>query len=1000
METINKKYMFSYNGVDMDHILNAEDVARGYIGKFKEVIMTKSSNKGLRSPQIGALSAIKAHLTLDKTPATIVLPTGTGKTEVIFSTILSLGYRRVLIIVPNDLLRKQTYDRAKKWGILKKSDCLARVAKNPNVVALLSNSIDDDKFKSIVENSNIVITTINILVKMNKEKYDFLRKWSEVLFIDEAHHITAKSWIEVRSDYLEKPIVQFTATPYRQDKKIVDGKIIYNYPMKKAIEEGYFKPIEFLPVEEYNISKENKKCSDLAISKKAIEVLKNDLEQGLKHVLLVRADTINRAKELYEKIYFQHKKYNPVLVTSELRGSNKKKIIKDIKALKHQIIVCVDMFGEGIDIPNLKIAALHDKFKSLPITLQFIGRFIRIDKSIGSAKIIANIADVSISDELSWLYKIDANWMHLLPQESEVNIINQQTISEIKNSFKPIGSSEIDLALFRPKVSMKAFKVINNDSWQPEKWSNVLSAESTYGYIDDKKNILILIYPTKTAQSWTKQENLKGFEWQYTIIYWLKEKKVVCVNTTDDNIGTQLLKVIFPKALTLISGEEIFRCLAGIKRLKLANIGLGVRNHGPISYKMFAGIDIEEGISIAARQSSVKSNLFGMGYEGDGPISIGCSYKGKVWSKMVENIIYWSDWCDKNINKIIDQTNDSKILSGVLIPHIITEFPKNSHPYRIEFGQELLVSKYPVKIETNLNSYHIEDCELNITSHNDNSVKFKLSCVDEDFNYSLDINKDGYKYSFDTVNQIEPYIIIGRKSKVKLSEYFTEYNVSIWFTGLKTLEGNTLSEPKSLPLGILTEDFFITKKWNNVDIKVESQLHHRGEKCVDSIQYYMIEELKKGEYDIIFDDDDAGEIADIIAIKNFDRAINIELYHCKFSHGDRPGARMSDLYEVCGQAEKSILWNYKIEKLFTQMLNRDQKRLERIGISRFEIGDSQTLRLIQNMVNYCKINLSVYIVQPGVSKAEITSEMKSILASTQDYAIETFNIPVKLICSC
>ena len=83
------------------------------------------------------------------------------------------------------------------------------------------------------------------------------------------------------------------------------------------------------------------------------------------------------------------------------------------------------MFGEGIDIPKLKIAALHDKFKSLPITLQFIGRFARSEKELGDAKVIANIADVQIMDNLKELYEKDADWNILLPQQSETKIIEK-----------------------------------------------------------------------------------------------------------------------------------------------------------------------------------------------------------------------------------------------------------------------------------------------------------------------------------------------------------------------------------------------------------------------------------------------------------------------------------------------------------------------------------------------------------------------------------------------
>ena len=37
------------------------------------------------------------------------------------------------------------------------------------------------------------------------------------------------------------------------------------------------------------------------------------------------------------------------------------------------------------------------------------------------------------------------------------------------------------------------------------------------------------------------------------------------------------------------------------------------------------------------------------------------------------------------------------------------------------------------------------------------------------------------------------------------------------------------------------------------------------------------------EYDLIFDDDDAGEVADIVAIKNInDTKLIIDLFHCKY----------------------------------------------------------------------------------------------------------------------
>ncbi len=43
---------------------------------------------------------------------------------------------------------------------------------------------------------------------------------------------------------------------------------------------------------------------------------------------------------------------------------------------------------------------------------------------------------------------------------------------------------------------------------------------------------------------------------------------------------------------------------------------------------------------------------------------------------------------------------------------------------------------------------------------------------------------------------------------------------------------------------------------------------------MDSIQYRVIQELQKNKYDVIYDDDYSGEIADIITIKQLENKIN------------------------------------------------------------------------------------------------------------------------------
>ncbi len=75
----------------------------------------------------------------------------------------------------------------------------------------------------------------------------------------------------------------------------------------------------------------------------------------------------------------------------------------------------------------------------------------------------------------------------------------------------------------------------------------------------------------------------------------------------------------------------------------MASVGLRTAINGPIRYKMYAGIDIASGISDSAAGNSTKSNIFGTGYNGNGKVSIGCSYKGTIWSKWVETIDFFGE---------------------------------------------------------------------------------------------------------------------------------------------------------------------------------------------------------------------------------------------------------------------------------------------------------------------------------------------------------------------
>ncbi|MGM0111326.1 hypothetical protein IGI52_001644 [Enterococcus sp. DIV0187] len=967
---------------------------------YREKKEIPNEAKGLRIPQYGALNAIRAHWTTGNEIATVVMPTGTGKTETMFSTIVSESIEKTLIVVPSNMLRKQIYDKATHLGILRKLNMLDDEALMPNTSILASTPKNMEDLTQIVSEANIIVTSMTLLARFQDAYKQYLSTICDVLIIDEAHHIAASTWSSVRSFFKEKRILQFTATPFRNDGKKIDGKIIYNFPLRYAQKQGYFKEIEFYPIEEFNDQLGDEKIAD-----KSIQLLENDIEDGKEHILLVRAGTIDRAKELFENIYQKkYPQYNPVLIVSSGMGETKKrKNLELLSELKSRIVVCVNMFGEGIDMPRLKIAAIHDKYKSLPITLQFIGRFAREADELGNAKIVTNIADENLFSAIEDLYQKDADWNNLLSVKSDDYIMDELRQKQLIEEFMGPESDEIDLSLLRLKISTLNYSY-SGEKWFPENWPQVLEEENTKCFINDSQKVLVIVEKNYDVVNWTTQQNISELNWNLYVFYWYQEKNIVFCNFNEKRKGIKLVEKIFPEA-TLINGENIFRCLAGINQLMLGTVGLKSSLNGPIRYRMFAGMDIAEGISQSTQTTSIKSNVFGTGYNGKGRVSIGCSYKGKIWSRWVESIDYWMKWCEDIIGKVQDEDIDtSEILKNVLKPVVVTSLPKNSVAYRIDFPDEIeFDTQNNIKVFTDnqKNSSSLYECEL-ILDVNEINDEILFSFVGNDIKqtFSFSVDTDGFKIKhvsgdrlFIEKNRRTESLLNFFKANPPVFRVLSDFRYSI-------IEGNVWIDLKNQHIRQFDSNKITALDWENkrVDITVESQTQNKKK---NSIQYSMIEQLRKDEeYEVIFDDDNSGEIADIIAIKVIEKKVYFELFHCKFSHGDKPGSRVKDLYEVCGQAEKSVHWIGNSNEMINRMKKREHIRIGKQQVSRFEKGEISKLKEIQNRIRsgYEPV-LEITIVQPGLSKMRITDDMLSILSGTETYLLNTYGVNLSVISS-
>ena len=92
------------------------------------------------------------------------------------------------------------------------------------------------------------------------------------------------------------------------------------------------------------------------------------------------------------------------------------------EAQRERLIVCVDMLGEGFDLPALKVAP----HKSLAVTLQFVGRFARSGHGLGDASVFVPRVAGDIDDRLLRLSGEDSDWNGITRDLTEAEVAQKQ----------------------------------------------------------------------------------------------------------------------------------------------------------------------------------------------------------------------------------------------------------------------------------------------------------------------------------------------------------------------------------------------------------------------------------------------------------------------------------------------------------------------------------------------------------------------------------------------
>jgi len=936
-------------------------------------IATKEA-KGLRNAQIGAIHSIVSHFTIhEKEPAIVVMPTGSGKTGVLFLSAFALRANRVLIITPSKLVRNQIALGFETLDILIQTGALPGDIKKPKVKEITSVLESQDKWDALSE-YDVVISTPNSL-PINSWQVNPEQKFFDLVLIDEAHHSPAHTWNSLLRHFSTSKKILFTGTPFRRDKKEIKGSFIYNYPISKAFEDEIFGSVDFIAV-----NPDAHYSNDISLAKEAERTFLKDKKAGYEHCILVRIDTKIHSKDLLN-IYEKNTNLKLKRIDSSFSSKQIEIILEQLKTQILDGIICVDMLGEGFDFPNLKIGVIHNPHKSLAITLQFIGRFARTNKSkIGAAKFLA------IPNEINFLklelYQEGAIWKDIIKEISQNTIENEIEVRKTLQNFIPQSvefedDRDISLYSLKPFFHVKIYEV-------PKSFDIATQVTIPDNNIDKhyvSKDLSVAVYITKEIKKpkWLATEDVLNVNFNLFIIYYDVENNLLYLNSTKKSVDVyqQIAEQYIGENPQQLPFSLVRKVIADLANPEVFNLGLRSKNtiNNAESYIIKAGSHVQNAIKPNEIKLYEGGHLFLRGQENGDYKTIGYSSSSKVWSNATAKITDFVKWCSK-LSARINSTKDFKTntdLDRISFRKVINRIPE-----KVIFASwDSLCYKNDYQYYYNNNGVSYDgmlvDLEINIINSNNREIQFSIA--NEDFSELYNFSLDEFFKPLDEKKFLNLFIVTQDAETIELSRFLHEYPLTFYFQDFASLRLNEISDP------ILSSNitFDINKisvlDWNDTDIECEFSGNQQGKRTIHAkIQDFLLERSSN----ILLYDHGAGEIADFIFIKENTNSILVELYHCKGSGGEDTGNRVEDVYEVCGQSVKSCIWtNSQVLK------NKIHKRLNRKNPSTFLVGNVSELNRLYTLEKI--FQYKIVAVQPGILKSNIAINISEILAAAESY---------------
>ncbi len=324
----------------------------------------------------------------------VVAATGTGKT-----VIAGLDYKQYA-----EGRRPRLLFVAHREEILKQSlDCFRRILQDYNFGELLVGSYSARGFDHLF----VSIQSFNSRQLQDHLPADFY----DYIVVDEFHHAAARSYKTLLDHFKPRILLGLTATPERHDNLDIlhyfGGRIAAELRLFTAINRGLLSPFQYFGVSDSVSfagvkwvmgSYDQKELSDLldtnderaslVVREVHEKLLDPHSARGLGFCASVRhANFMAR--------YFQAYGIAAEALSADTSDEDRQKLREALRTGKINFLFVVDLFNEGVDIPEVDTILFLRPTESLTVFLQQLGRGLRISQGKECLTVLDFIGDAN-----------------------------------------------------------------------------------------------------------------------------------------------------------------------------------------------------------------------------------------------------------------------------------------------------------------------------------------------------------------------------------------------------------------------------------------------------------------------------------------------------------------------------------------------------------------------------------------------------------------------------